>query len=884
MSKSTFQEMFNKFTFNDLFGTKPKNKFLEACKKEIKHIKKEIHNFYKLSEFRAEKEIMILCSNNLIKTLKNVRSLNRVRNLEYSKGTDDIFDSLALWIMSKVAHERRVTGYQIYKQIIEIPSRYPNIDRKLELLRDLYELALLYRLDEYEDDESVLSETINLDYNENKAENHNNKMNINFKINEKNHMAEEPEEKLSLAEYVFRYFRYRPENSILLLDSKAFQFLNLIAGKDISAEDKMTLITAYCQSGKSFLVIPATLIFLALGFTPVMVVLDTSQVCQLMMRLQSIIKELCKYLKTLGISDEELSIFDNVLYYDSHNKIKENDKSLENAVVGIERRIIIAIKHNVHISRINKLCNENSNILVVADEAQCSGCYKNKISPTYHDDNIKYEHEFVILKTKAKKCILVSATVMDILMVDENIFSDNIVHITPDEDYTGLKDSKFVNLDVKKDTDIVELSLEIIEELSSQNPITRYDRRHNKTDKHPINVLAKIVREKEDQLNIIEKFATEDVSEKIIDGSWSVIVFNGDGFYLFHKSLSDGNSIKIEDQKSVVLQNNIHFFKSGNTDSINITDVYQYLADGSIEKFPRILTIAYDLASEAISFISNYHKTNNYHLTHGIFNIPPSTSTANAIQAVCRVLGNHADNIKPIVYVSQKTKEKVFKGFELHDMQIQSLVSLSQEGNINVKERVRCPDFLKELAIYDNRVPTVYNKVKKLTLNKIANPNKKEENKILKMDELKCIDYLCAVEPEKYNPIKKKMKEDGMYENDSEDETKYEEETGDDEIESKKQIGETEFNRLTNKMFILWSKNNTTKIANFMENLDPIKLYNEKEMRELCNNFGIKNITQLLSINTGTNGFGTIIQKFKTGYRLYPCLVKSYKKHFNYNM
>lgn len=774
MSTSTFQEMFNKFTFSDLLGLKPKNKFLEACKKEIKHIKKEIHNFYEISEFRAEKKIIILCCDNLIKTLKNIRSLNRVRNLEYCKGSDDIFDSLALWIMSKVAHERRVTGYEIYKQIIQIPSRYPNIDRKLELITILYELALLYRLDEHEDDESVLG---GVDIEQNKMLNGNKKMNINFKINTKNHMAKEPEEKLSLAEYIFRYFRYRPDNLIPLLDSKAFQFLNLINGDDISVEDKITLITAHCQAGKSFLVIPATLIFLALGFTPVMVVLDTSQVCQLMTRLRSIIDDLCKHLKTVGVSDEEMSIFKEILYYDSHNKIKDNDKSLENAVVGNNRRIIIAIKHNVHISRINKLCNEKSQILVVADEAQCSGCYKNINSPTYHDDNIKYEHEFVILKTKAKKCILVSATVMDILMVDENIFSDNIVHIVPNDDYTGLKDCKFVNLDLKKDTDIVEMSLGIIEELSSQNPITRYDRRHNKTDKHPINVLLKIVREKEDQRNIIEKFATGDISDVILSGNWGVIVFNGDGFYVFHKSLLDGKSIKIEGQESVILQNNIHFFKSGHINSINITDVYQYFADGGVEKFPRIINIAYDLASEAISFISNYHKTNNYHLTHGIFHIPSSANTANAIQAVCRLLGNHADNIQPVIYVSQKIKEKVFKGFELHDMQIQSLVSLSQEGNVNVNvnERVRCPDFLKELAVYDNRIPTVYNKVKKLTLNKVVNPNKKKENEILKMDELKCIDYLCVVEPEKYNPVKK-MKEDGMYESDDEDEYDEDEE------------------------------------------------------------------------------------------------------------
>ena len=93
------------------------------------------------------------------------------------------------------------------------------------------------------------------------------------------------------------------------------------------------------------------------------------------------------------------------------------------------------------------------------------------------------------------------------------------------------------------------------------------------------------------------------------------------------------------------------------------------------------------------------------------------------------------------------------------------------------------------------------------------------------------------------------------------------------------EVPQVEFVRLTTKMFPKW-KTQDTKIARFMQNLDPKKIYSETEMRQYAKEKGMKNIGQVQSINVGTNGFGTIMKKSGTTFQLYPELVPAFEKYF----
>ena len=695
------------------------------------YLKNEIIRFHKLDarKERKEKEIYINCAINVAKNLRSMTSLNTIKTLfetEYGR-----IVALGKWLNDQIEKD------YMEENVIEKLEKRNN---KIKYLKYLYDKAIKYP-------KSETKEEIKLNFEMNKSE---------------------KKEEMTLSDIVYRYYRYKENDPITLLDAKGFQFLDLIKDKNfiITEENKSSLVTAHCQSGKTFLVIPVVLLYLSLGFTPVMVVLDKSQVKQLIRRLKTYCVQLKSYLKSLNLfEEEELCVFNpNFLYYDSTTKIDKDDDRLPKALSGESPKIIIVIKHYQHLLRINNCVTESTKLCLLADEAQVSCCYKNIDTETYHDENVKYDNEFIKLRNTSRKYIPVSATVQDIVMVDRSLYSDNIVYIPVSEYYTGISDWIWKDLSNEEENDYVR----IIEELSMQKPIKRYDRRHDKENYHPIICLLKTERKKEKHLMMAESMIQNNISITVREGNWCTIVEHGEGFYIHHSSIME-KEIKIENQNSIIKSGTeidkkikattkMHYFSSNKKDSIDISDIMQYLADKGIKRFERILIISYDICKEAISFSSHHDKEDNYHLTHGIFQLGASTTVANAIQTMSRLNGNHGDNIRPVVYTNIKLRKMVLKGFHVHDQQIKKLLSISKEGNISVRER--CSEFLEEkFEVYDNHVSSKYNKVKGLSMNIIENPNRKNEEKCLKVKELDSINYLYQIKPEDYEKDKERIGE-----------------------------------------------------------------------------------------------------------------------------
>ena len=83
------------------------------------------------------------------------------------------------------------------------------------------------------------------------------------------------------------------------------------------------------------------------------------------------------------------------------------------------------------------------------------------------------------------------------------------------------------------------------------------------------------------------------------------------------------------------------------------------------------------------------------------------------------------------------------------------------------------------------------------------------------------------------------------------------------------------------KMFKKWAVSES-KIAIFMQGLDPTKLYTEKEMKEYVEEKNMKtNYTNLFTRKTAkSNGYGKILEKVGNSIRLYPYLVEEFKVYF----
>ena len=709
----------------------------------------EIKTFHSLPDTknRPEKDIYLLCSDILAKSLPSMTSLNRIRLTFREK---DRIVELAYWILEHLDEEFEKEG----KKFIFKIKKERNNQICINHLRGLYNLTKKHPK------QFVLT-------------------------------PDETPEKLSLTEYIYRYFRYT--KSMDLLDSKGFHISSFLKDPNYLPEfnDLMTLIISDCQNGKTFLVMAVALIYLSLGFTPVFIVLNKSQVGQLIFRLKAYIKELKDHLVSLNMFTEKQLDFlsENFLYFDAENKMSTDDDSLKLAMNGDKPRFVICIKHHQHLERVNKEITDTSKICLIADEAQVSCCYK-EIAPTYHDDNVKYDKEFITLRQKSSKFIAVSATVQDIIMVEENLYSDNIVFIPQTDKYVGMSLWTTKCLDVKNDKkdDIIPASaLNVLTELSNTEPITRQNYRFAKEDKHPIIVLLKTERRKEKHLSMLEHFSKKKYNSDINNGKWCVIVEHGSGFYIYHESFSN-EPMKIESQLSVVKENKVHFFTSSGKDAVNITDVFQFVADIGLDTIPRVLLIAYDMCKEGVSLISHYDKPNNYHLTHGIFLLNNQSSVASMIQTTSRLCGNHGDDIRPTLYTTEKMRNNIMNGYLTHKEQIQALMKMSENGNVNVAQQ-SCKDFLEKFPLFKNRVPKTDNKVKGVKKALLNNPNEKKEKEMLKNEKLGTIDYFYEINPDEYKEEKEMC--DLYYSSDSEDE-----EVGEDKDDDNERIDGVDLNKL----------------------------------------------------------------------------------------
>ena len=177
------------------------------------------------------------------------------------------------------------------------------------------------------------------------------------------------------------------------------------------------------------------------------------------------------------------------------------------------------------------------------------------------------------------------------------------------------------------------------------------------------------------------------------------------------------------------------------------------------------------MCKESTSFISHYDKPENIHLTFGVVKFSKTTPVATKIQVLGRLNGNHGDDIRPVIYSTIQDRKDYINGMYLQDRFLSEFVSTSMLGNIKITQEILdsirrkiqgkfdtpviCASHLEKVEVYANRVPKHNNRVKGCKINKITNPNKKKEEKIMNCDVLNSLDIYEVVMPE----VAKEMKE-----------------------------------------------------------------------------------------------------------------------------
>jgi hypothetical protein len=88
-----------------------------------------------------------------------------------------------------------------------------------------------------------------------------------------------------------------------------------------------------------------------------------------------------------------------------------------------------------------------------------------------------------------------------------------------------------------------------------------------------------------------------------------------------------------------------------------------------------------------------------------------------------------------------------------------------------------------------------------------------------------------------------------------------------------------EVDRITRKMFPVWEKA-TTKIATFMQNLDPLKSYQKKELENACAEYGVRLTDCFTKDGQKRTKYGNLFKVSGNTFQLYPELVEAFNKYF----
>jgi len=563
----------------------------------------------------------------------------------------------------------------------------------------------------------------------------------------------------TLAEVIFSYYRYHKGGENIYMHHESLDFNNLIKFGKLDKKRWMTLITAYCQSGKTFLIIALLAMYLSIGITPILIVKDKGNMRQVMSRVKADFKELVKFIKEYGYT-EECNMFESILYHDSNSKKSVAtsaksyfaDKELKPALSGNEnsQRLILCIKQETHLKRIVESLSPLSTFALFIDEAHILGGYKqvgNGSGKDMHDSGIGYECFLFRLKDSlnCKKLVEITATSQSILVSNPNLYAKGILHIEVEKHHRNLKDVIFHTEyhenddscggdEEEEEEDSYQWTLSMKSFLFDKSMSPPYDRtnKFGKDDKLAIHALIKHERLNDEQHKLLEAFKddatpSDDCHFAIINAKWVAMTIQSEGTRIYHSSLK-GKTITIGNE--TVKDNNGEFlFKD-----VEICDVWQFLEiNGGVERFPRRVVIAYGCAEEGITFAGYYsvdpNVDKNLHLTDIYISMNSSSPGCRLRQSIERGSGNHGDDMKINVYCSEKNKMKWVKTVELHDRQIDYLRVLARNGDEQVRKAV------SEQLIFENRVPKKYIKIANggKSLNKIHNPNSKDEDETLKI-------------------------------------------------------------------------------------------------------------------------------------------------------
>lgn len=589
---------------------------------------------------------------------------------------------------------------------------------------------------------------------------------------------------------------------------------------------QLQLIEGKTQVGKTNFIVSAAIRSMVLGFTPIMVVRNfKGDANQLQNSLARTLTSLVKFLDVNQATNRTINFQESIMTIDE----RMTKQTIHQILDGINNKFLILLGNDTQLERLWEAVEEKPGTYdIMIDEVD---------DLDYGDSNTAK----CLLKFKeaAHQVFAITATPFDTIFSEQGLMVSGCISITPPPDYRGFEDIRYRYLKYENSSFEHEISYDTMlkEDKNLKSFLNEYVKREpmpmmRYDELHPNILLIK-------NSSIVENHKTLAAGINKDYPNVPTIVSNQHGINMYVKGV---NNFMVGKREVVIGTPNKH---------IEVPDALQFLREnGGVKKYPHIIIIAGNIAGRCISFVARDYR---WHTTDMYYAAAKTTSVANLIQAAGRLTGRNKRMADITLHGHEKMIQCLFAGYRSKCELIQRAISDTIMDSINREEDI-------QMAVKISSIPLNTAKFPVLNGRKLTNK--------------------ASVKRENFNILKKHEDDRGW------DMDKYKYMIVQD-LEMPKAEPETttgtvripseEFIRLTGKMFPKWSKENS-RIANFMHNLDPNKIYTKKEIVRQMNQ--IQDVTEF-KYGNGRKGSGMIMQNVGSDmYRLYPELVTSFKRYF----
>jgi hypothetical protein len=617
-------------------------------------------------------------------------------------------------------------------------------------------------------------------------------------------------------------------------------------------EERKIIVKGYVQSGKTTFMLCNAVRYLMNGVSSVIVLRNaTGDQTQIKLRLRGLQEELKE------LTGESIDLCPNTSCIDS-------------GAPGL----FVVIGNSSRLLSLNKDLRKhpNFNFALFVDEADSNDTGSNKRTD-----------ELYFLKEKAIKMFFISATILDISLAkaDEEPV---VIDLTIDEEAEALSE------DLPEEPQRVHMLCEVPHYMGIEKLVHRTLPEEalpcNKKDDDPFELdpnLAPFIEKwkgfEPHHLKLFSQFHPQHCllscgtvircQQNMFvrcarDADSVVILYNGDGIDLYHKSLvGDSIVLVVDGGRKVTGGKKCSWFDGAHSfnKNVGISEMLGWLKrNGGVDKFPRIITISGKLAGRGISFVSDDY--GKYLRSFGSDGIPdiigwrltsmyyiPSrlTSQPNLMQAIGRVCCICRDNIPTYIYTNEDVFSDIRKAYWTQEELVARSRKIQGELSVSISDAM-------------NQVQMNISKLSKRRLTVSGAKRIPKDNVVpwfeddggFQIEDVYNTGDVCDEWEFKPNPSREFMA---------------------------LETGLEEFERLTQKMFPLWSTSDSM-ISSFMHKVDPDKTYTTSEIKEHCLHEGIR-LNDVVSDASGrSHKYGSIFRREKGGYKMYAELVTDYKKYF----